>query len=149
MTVHSVRMPVRFGCVKAKGTPISVMARLKHSIIEVKAEKNCLAHGLIIAIARVNKDPKYESYRKGYKIRPAVQNLLETADINLNRRVGISELERFQDDFKEYRIVVFADLNCDEIYFDRQVQSEKRLNLLYDDVDHHYHVMTKVTGAMS
>ena len=94
MTVHSVRMPVRFGCVKAKGTPISVMARLKHSIIEVKAEKNCLAHALFIAIARLNKGPKYESYRKGYKIRPVVQILLETTGINLDRGGGIREHER-------------------------------------------------------
>ena len=78
-----------------------------------------------------------------------VQNLLETTGINLDRGGGINELEKFQDHFKEYRIVVFAGLNCDKIYFDGQVQSEKRLNLLYDDVDHHYHVITNVTGAMA
>ena len=80
MTVHSVKMPTRFGRValKVKGRPISVMANLKKSIIKVKTEDNCLAHALIIAISRINKDPKYEWYRKGYKIRPAVQNLFET-----------------------------------------------------------------------
>jgi len=36
------------------------MAHLKTSIIEVKAEVNCLAHALIIAIARVGKDSKYD-----------------------------------------------------------------------------------------
>ena len=40
VTVHSVKMPVGFGRgVKTKGRPISVMAHLKRSIIEVKAEK--------------------------------------------------------------------------------------------------------------
>jgi hypothetical protein len=29
------------------------------------------------------------------------------------------------------------------------VQTEKRINLLYDDVEHHYHVITNVTGAMA
>ena len=65
MTVHSVKMPVCFGGVKAKGRPVSVMTHLKRSIVEVKVEDNSLAHALIIAISRIDKDPKYESYRKG------------------------------------------------------------------------------------
>ena len=147
VTVHSVRMPVGFGRgVKAKGRPISVVAHLKRSIIEVKTEENCLAHALIIGIAKVNNDP---NYMQGRKIRPVVQNLLETTGINLDRGGGIRELERFQDHFKKYRIIVFTGLNCDEIYFDGQVQSEKRINLFYDDVDHHYHVITNLTGAMA
>ena len=78
-----------------------------------------------------------------------VLNLLETTGINLDRGGGIREFERFQDHFKEYRIVVFAGFNSDEIYFDGQVNSKKRLNLLYDDVDHHYHVIKNVIGAMA
>ena len=50
VTVHSVKMPIGFGRVKAKGRPILAMAHLKRSIVEVKAEENCLA------IARVNND---------------------------------------------------------------------------------------------
>jgi hypothetical protein len=52
--VHSVRMPVGFGGdgLKTKGRQLSVMAHLKKSIIEVKAEENCLAHALIIAVGR-------------------------------------------------------------------------------------------------
>jgi hypothetical protein len=59
------------------------MAHLKRSIIEVKAERNCLAHALIIAIAKLTKDPNYASYRKGYKIYQVVDNLLATTGINL------------------------------------------------------------------
>ena len=78
--------------------------------MEVKAEENCLAHAFVIAIARVNKDPNYNSYRRGRKIRPVVQNLLETTGFNLDRGGGVRELEQFQDHFKEYRIVVLAGL---------------------------------------
>ena len=73
VTVHSVKMPVGFGRVKAKGRFISVMAHLKRNIVEIKAEENCLAHVLIIAIARLNNDPHYKAYRQGRKIRPAIQ----------------------------------------------------------------------------
>ena len=33
--------------------------------------------------------------------------------------------------------------------FDGQVESEKRINLLHDDVAKHYHVINSVTGALS
>jgi hypothetical protein len=95
VTVHSVRMPVGFGrrdALKTVGRPNSVMAHLKRSIIEVKAADNCLAHALLIAIARVNNDSKYNSYRKGDKIRPAVENLLATTGIDLSKGAGIPEL---------------------------------------------------------
>jgi hypothetical protein len=68
---------------KTKGRPLTVMAHLKRSIIEVKAERNCLAHALIIAIAKINIDPNYASYRKGFKIHQIVDNLLATTGINL------------------------------------------------------------------
>ena len=83
-------MPVGFGktAVKSKGRPLSVMAHVKHSIIEVKAETNCLAHALIIAIARLTKDPNYNSFRRGRKIQPEVQQLLQKTGINLDNGGG-------------------------------------------------------------
>jgi hypothetical protein len=60
------------------------MAHLKVSIIEVKAETNCLAHALIIAIAKIPKYPNYNSYPRGCKIHPVVDNLLATTGINLD-----------------------------------------------------------------
>jgi len=57
-------MPLGFGSgIKSKGRPLSVMAHLKKSIVEVKAEENCQAHALIIAIARVENDANYKAYR--------------------------------------------------------------------------------------
>jgi len=74
VTVHSVKMPVGFGkhAVKSKGRPLSTMAHLKRSIVEVKTEDNCLAHALVIAIARVENDPHYKAYIQGRKIRNVV-----------------------------------------------------------------------------
>lgn len=53
VTVNYVRMPVGFGGIKTRGRSLSVMAHLKKNIVEVKAENNCLAHALIIAIAKL------------------------------------------------------------------------------------------------
>jgi hypothetical protein len=60
------------------------MAYLKRSIVQVIAEINWLAQDLLIAQARVDNDPNYESYRKGRKILPSVRHLLDTTGINLD-----------------------------------------------------------------
>ena len=97
VVIHSVRMPVGFGrtALRNKGRPVANMAHLKSSIIEVKAENSCLAHALIIAIARMNKEPIYQLYRKGNKIRPVVASLLEATGIDLTNGGGIPVPIRF------------------------------------------------------
>ena len=89
VNVHSVRMPVIFGSsITSKGRPLSVMARLKTSVVEVKATENCLVHKLIIAIANAENDPDYVAYRRGYKIRPVERNLLDMTGIELSADGG-------------------------------------------------------------
>ena len=49
----------------------------------------------------------------------------------------------------DYKIVVYDGLHCDNIIFQGQTGSSKRINLLFDDVTRHYHVITNVIGAMA
>jgi len=144
-------MPIGFGknIIKSRGGSLSVVAHLKRSRVEVKAEENCLAHALVIAIAKVDKDPNFKAHIQGWKIRHVVQTLLETIGIDLSNGVGIPELVRFQERFREYKIVIYHGLSCDIIMFEGQVDSAKRLNILYDDVERHYHVIANLTGAMA
>jgi len=62
MTIHSVKMSIGHGGngIATKGRPLEIMVRLKRSIVQVKAENNCLAHALVIAKAKVDGDPNYE-----------------------------------------------------------------------------------------
>jgi len=87
-------MLVGFGknVLKSRGRPLSVMAHLKRSIVEVKTEDNCLAHALVIGIAKLDKNPDYDAFRKGRKIRHVVQTPLETSGIDLSNGSGIPEL---------------------------------------------------------
>ena len=96
VTGHSVEMPVGFrrDGIKRKGRPLATMVQLKSSIVELRAEENCLVHALIIAIARLNNNLNYTSYRKGNKIRPVVRQLLETTGIDLKNGAGIPEFSR-------------------------------------------------------
>ena len=65
VVLNSVKMPVGFGLqssgMKTMGRQISVMVYLKKRIVQVKTETNCLAHALIIAIAKLTKDPNYKA----------------------------------------------------------------------------------------
>jgi len=112
-------------------------------------EENCLAHALVIAVAKVENDSNYKSYIKGWKIRHFVQTLIDAIGIDLSNGGGIPELVRFQEHFRQCKIVVYHGLSCDDILFEGQVESSKRLNILYDDVECHYHVIVKLTAAMA
>ena len=52
------------------GRPLSVKVHVKKSIVQVKAEKNCLAHALIRAIAKVTKTPITLHNSRGGKYTP-------------------------------------------------------------------------------
>jgi hypothetical protein len=78
-----------------------------------------------------------------------VDRLLETTGIDLKDGGGIPELMSFQEHFNDYRLVVYGGLNCEDIVFDGQVESEKRPNILYDDVTCLYHAITNVTDAVA
>ena len=150
VVLHSVRMPVAFGLrgdgIKTMGRPMTVMALLKKSILQVQAETNSLAQALIIAIAKLTNDTNYKAYRKGRKIYPKVDQLLAATGISLDNGGGIPELERFQDHLGQYKIVVYTGLHYDEIMFEGCVEATKRLNLLYDEVTRHYHVIGNLTA---
>ena len=66
----------------------------------------------------------------------------------MTKGAGIPELVRFMENFHDYKIVVYEGLSCDNIMFEGRVESSKRLNLLYYDVQQYYHVISNLTGAM-
>ncbi len=78
---------------------------------------------------------------------PKVDQLLVTTGISCDNGGGIPEC--FQDHFRQYKIVVYTGLNCDEIMFEGHVETSERLNLLYDEVTRHYHVIENLTAAMA
>jgi len=141
-------MPLGFGrcAMKSKGRPLSIMAHLKKNIVKVKAEDNFLANDLVKAISRLEKDPKYNSYRRGCRIRPVVRIVCETISVYLSNEAGIPEIYRYQKRFRDYKMVVYLALSCEDMVFEGQVDSSKRINLLYDGVEKHYHVIANLTA---
>ena len=60
---------------------------------------------------------------------------------------GDPELIKFQEHDLEYKITVYQCLACEDKMFDGQVDSPKRNNLLYIDIERNYHVIGNITGA--
>ena len=123
------------------------MVQLKKSIVEVRAVENSLEHALVIATAMLNNDLNYKAYSQGRKIRSVLHQLHETAVIDLKNDAGIPELTRFQEYFHEYEIVVYSGLNCKSIVYQGNVESHKRINLLFVEIPRNYYVISNLTGA--
>jgi hypothetical protein len=104
-------MPVGNGREKTKGRSLDVLSAIKKIIVVVKAAFLCLAHALVIAMARVNSDPKYELYRHGKGLNKHVEDLLKASGVDLSNGGGLEELEQFQNYLLVYKIVVFDGLN--------------------------------------
>jgi len=69
--------------------------------------------------------------------------------IDLTNGTGISEVNRIQEHFRYYKMVISQGLGCVNIMFEGQVDSSNRLNLLYDYVDRLRLVFTNLTNAMA
>jgi hypothetical protein len=70
---------------------------VKRSIAVVNEAFLCFAHALIIAMARVNGDPKYATYRDGRCLENPVEELLKASGVDLSDGGSLEELAQFQD----------------------------------------------------
>ena len=86
----------------------------------------CLAHALIIAMARENGDPKYASYRHGYGLHKPVEEHVKSSAVDLSNGGGIEELRQFQEYLSEYKVVVFDGLYPDRVMFSVTFLSAKK-----------------------
>ena len=117
---------------KTKVWSLDVISAIKKGIVTVKEAFYCLAHALIIAMARVNGDPKYKSYRKGRGMKQPVEDLLNASGVDLRNPGGFKELQQCQEYLSDYKIIVYDGLNPHRVMFSANSVSSKKLYLLYD-----------------
>ena len=147
--LNHVRMPAGNGRVKTKGCSLNVMSAIKKSIVCVKATVICLAYALLIAMARLNGDSKYQSYRHGYGLKKPVDFLVKASGVYLSNGGGFNKLQQFQQHLSDYKFIVFDGFNPDRAMFSRNSLSAKNLYLLYVRDFEHYSVITNLKGAMA
>jgi len=96
----------------------------------MKAALLSWVNAIIVAMARVNGDPKYKSYKNGYGLKKPAEHF-KTSGVDLSNGGGLEALQQFQQYLSEYKIIVI-----DGLYPDRSclVEFPFRLRnyLLYD-----------------
>jgi len=125
-----------------------VLSAIKKSNVTLKVAVNCLDYAIIIAMARVNGDTKYESYRNGYGLKKPVADLLKYSGFDISNGGGFEEFGRFQDHISDYQIIVFDGLETDRLMFRGNSRSANKLRLLYDRENEHYNVITNLKDAI-
>ena len=115
----------------------------------VNAAFLCLAHTLIIAMALVNGDPKYQSIRKENKLDHPVEDTLKVSRVDLSNGGGIEEHQQPQDYLSDYKSIIYDGLSPDRLICNGHNVSSKNLYLLYDAVTGLCNVITNIKVAMA
>ena len=122
----------------------------KRSIITIENNDDlCLARALVVAIAKIEKDPRYKSLRDS---RNTVQErkareLHELANVPLGP-CGIPEVQMFQNHLTDYEInIVSADHDNSIIYPPKPTGTKAKPIYLYLH-DGHYDVITSMPGFL-
>ena len=98
-------------------------------IIIKNRDELCLARAVIVAIAKIEKDPKWNSIRQGDSSRHYVQTkrakaLMEKAGLkNHSGPCGIKELSKIQDVLTEHQIRVFSKEHFGSIIFESKLMN--------------------------
>ena len=152
--VH-VEMPQGRGKSKVKRTTYDIREYLKQkkSIISINNKDDfCLACALAVAIARIEKDPKYDQIRKStehIQLDRAL-DLHQAANVPL-RPCGLNEVEQFQQHLTNYQIIVVSGDHNNAIIYPPQPPTnsnpEKSIYLYFHA--NHFDVITSLPGFLN
>ena len=151
--IHVVA-PEGSGKSKIKRTILNIREYLKKkgSVIRINNTDNfCLARALVVAIARIEKDPKYDQIR--HSNRPVqlerALDLHEAANVPLGL-CGMHEVKLFQQYLSNYQIIVVSgDHNNSIIYPPKPPGTDEKqtINLYFHD--NHFDVITTIPGFLN
>ena len=152
--VH-VEMPQGSGRSKVKRTTYDIREYLKQkkSVISINNKDDfCLARALAVAIARIEKDPKYDLIKNSTRHiqLDRALDLHQAANVPL-RPCGLNEVEQFQQHLTNYQIIVVSgDHNNAIIYPPRPPTNpdpEKSIYLYFHA--NHFDVITSLPGFLN
>ena len=154
VTVDIIRVEAPQGSGRSKRTTLNIREYLKKkgSIITINNNDNlCLARALVVAIARIEKDPKY------HKIRRSNLNIQLQRALELHRAAnvppgpcGLDEVKLFQKYLTSYEItVVSGDCNDSIIYPPESIDDNNVTPLYLYLHNKHFDVITSMPGFLS
>ena len=124
----------------------------KSSIVTIQNNDNlCLARALVVAIAKIEKDPKYKQLANSNERAQErkARELHEAANVPLGP-CGIPEVELFQKYLTNYEINIVSGNHDNSIIYSPKPSTSNNVTPLYLYLhDNHYDIITSMPGFLS
>ena len=135
---------------KSKRTTLDIREYLKKkkSIISINNKDNlCLARALVVAIARIENDPKYDQIRKSDRNiqRERALDLHHAANVPLGL-CGLDEVKLFQAYLTNYEITIVSGDHDNSIIYPPEPGDRQPIYLYFQNK--HFDVITKMPGFL-
>ena len=154
VTIDIIHVEAPQGSGRSKRTTLNIREYLhkKGSVITIKNNDNlCLASALVVAIARIEKDPKYKiliNSRKTAQQMKAME-LHWAANVPFSP-CGLPEVDLFQKYLTNYEINVVSGNHNDSIIYPPKPSINNNVTPIYLYLhDNHYDVITSMPGFLS
>ena len=135
---------------KSKRTTLNIREYLKKkSVITINNTDNlCLARALVVAIARIENDPKYKSIVStlGHIQRQRAMDLHRAANVPLGL-CGLDEVKQFQKYLANYEITIVSGDHDNSIIYPPEPGDKQPIYLYFQNK--HFDVITKMPGFLS
>ena len=154
VTIDIIHVEAPQGSGRSKRNVLNIKDFLhkKRSIITIYNNDNlCLARALVVAIAKIEKDPNYKNMLKpGYKIlERKAKELHEAAKVPLGP-CGLPEVELFQKYLTNYEINIVSGNHDNSIIYPSGPSPDNNVTPIYLYLhDNHYDVITTMPGFLS
>ena len=154
VTVDIIHVEAPQGSGRSKRTTLNIREYLhkKGSVITIKNNDNlCLARALVVAVAKIEKDPKYmyliDSRRPAQQMK--AMELHRVANVPFGP-CGLPEVDLFQKYLTNYEINVVSGNHNDSIIYPPKPSDNNNVTPIYLYLhDNHYDVITSMPGFLS
>ena len=154
VTIDIIHVEAPQGSGRSKRNVLNIKDFLhkKKSVITIQNNDNlCLARALVVAIAKIEKDPKYKDLMKpGTRTQEKkAKELHEAAKVPLGP-CGIPEVELFQKHLTNYEINIVSGNHDNSIIYPPKPSAGNNVTPIYLYLhDNHYDVITTIPGFLS
>ena len=151
--INHVESPVGSGRSKLKRTTYNINDYLdqKNSVVRIKNNDDlCLARALVVGIAKVDKDPRYNQIKKSDRPvqREKAIALHRAANVPLGP-CGLNEVALFQQYLSDYQIrVISGDHNNSIIYPPQPLGTDEKKHLTLYFHDNHFDTINSIPGFL-
>ena len=151
VTVDIIHVVAPQGSGRSKRTTLNIREYLKEkkSIITINNSDNlCLARALVVAVAKIEKDPKYDQIRNS-NANIQLQRALElhrAANVPLGP-CGLDEVKLFQKYLTNYEITILSGDHGDSIIYPPEPGDKQPIYLYLHNK--HFDVITSIPGFLS